>query len=151
MLKVENPTLQKKQAGYTLTELLVVLVILGLIAAAITPQVIGRLDRSKVKAAELQMETLGASLDLFKIDLGRYPTSEEGLQALLRQPAGLDAWYGPYIRSAKNLTDPWGNPIQYKPPSDDAFYRLVSFGADGNQGGARDAADLTAPNLEFQR
>ncbi|MEM7663393.1 MAG: type II secretion system major pseudopilin GspG [Pseudomonadota bacterium] len=136
-----------KEAGYTLTELLVVLVILGLIAAAITPQVIGRLDRSKVRAAELQMETLGASLDLFKIDLGRYPTSEEGLQALLSQPAGIDTWYGPYIRSAKNLTDPWGNPIQYRPPSGDAFYRLTSLGSDGSQGGTRDAADLISPNL----
>lgn len=141
---------RKLEAGYTLTELLVVLVILGMIAAAITPQVMGRLDRSKVRAAELQLDTLGASLDLYKIDTGRYPTAEEGIAALLIRPVNAEVWDGPYIRGAKNLVDPWGTDINYLPPREDTSYRLISFGADGLEGGEADNADLIMPTLPGQ-
>lgn len=134
-------------AGYTLTELLVVLLILGFIAAAITPQVMGRLDRSKVRSASLQLDTLGASLDLFKIDVGRYPTNDEGLDALIVRPAAADIWDGPYVRTSRNLIDPWGAPIVYKAPNGGASFELVSYGADNASGGTDDARDLTFPEF----
>lgn len=138
---------RQAEAGYTLTELLVVLLILGLITAAITPQVIGRLDSSKVKAAKLQADMLAASADLFYLDLGRYPTSEEGLQALLVKPDDLDGWQGPYVRGPENLIDPWRNKFVYEPPIDGAPARVTSFGADGARGGEGQAKDLTFPNV----
>ena len=137
----------KAQAGYTLTELLVVLLILGLIAAAIAPQVMGRLDRSKTRAAALQLETVGASLDLFKIDVGRYPTDEEGLSVLMTRPADAEIWDGPYVRTANNLIDPWGAPIAYKAPGGSGAFQLVSYGSDNASGGDGDAQDLTYPDF----
>lgn len=136
------------EAGYTLTELLVVLVVLGLIAAAITPQVIGRLDRSKVRAAQLQLDSLSASLDLYKIDTGHYPTQEESLDVLLYKPDTAEIWDGPYIRGAKNLIDPWGSTFTYIPPEEGATYKLITFGADGVEGGTGLNQDLIVPNLE---
>ena len=138
-------TARRSEAGYTLTELLVVLLILGLITAAITPQVIGRLDSSKVKAAKLQADMLAASADLFYVDLGRYPTREEGLQALLVQPEGLEGWQGPYVRGPDNLIDPWSNQFAYEPPGEGLPARVTSYGSDGAKGGDGQAADLTFP------
>lgn len=138
------------EAGYTLTELLVVLVILGFIAAAITPQVIGRLDSSKVKAAKLQLDSLSASLDLYKIDTGHYPGKDEGLDALLYKPEQADIWNGPYVRGKKNLIDPWGASYIYLPPEDGATYRLVTLGADGIEGGSDLNQDLFVPDLTRQ-
>ena len=139
------------EAGYTLTELLVVLVILGFIAAAITPQVIGRLDRSKVRAATLQLESLSASLDLYKIDTGHYPTQAEGLDALLYKPDSADVWDGPYVRGTKNLIDPWGATYSYVPPDDGTTYKLITFGADGVEGGSDLNRDLIVPDLTRPR
>ena len=133
------------EAGYTLTELLVVLVILGLIAAAITPRVIGRLDSSKVRAAKLQTDTLAASLDLFYIDTGRYPTSEEGLAALLAEPSEVAGWDGPYVRTSGNLIDPWGAAYLYTPTEEDTPARVITYGSDGAVGGEGTAADLQFP------
>jgi general secretion pathway protein G len=134
-----------KSLGFTLTELLVVMVILSLLAAAITPQVMGRLDKSKVRAARLQMDTLSASLDLFKLDTGRYPTEVEGLTALMEAPAGTDAWDGPYVRSNRSIIDPWQRPYLYKP--DGRTYRIVTLGADGAEGGEGYDRDLAFPEL----
>ena len=138
------------EAGYTLTELLVVLVILGFIAAAITPQVIGRLDSSKVKAAKLQLDSLSASLDLYKIDTGKYPGKEDGLDALLYKPDNADVWDGPYVRGLKNLVDPWGANYIYLPPENGETYRLVTLGADGVEGGTDLNQDLFVPDLTRQ-
>ena len=139
---------RRSEAGYTLTELLVVLVILGNLAAAITPRVIGSLDSSKVKAAKVQLDTLSASVDLFYIDTGRYPTAEEGLQVLLTAPQGLESWDGPYVRTASNLVDPWGNPYKLKPGLNSRTPLLVSLGSDGAEGGDGDAEDLQFPELD---
>ena len=146
-----NPS-HRRDAGYTLTELLVVLVILSLIAAAIAPRIIGRLDSSKVRAANLQLETLAASVDLFFIDTGRYPTRDEGLDALISRPDGIGAWDGPYIRSSSNLIDPWGNPFLYLAPErGQSAFILRTLGSDGAEGGEGNAADLQFPDFGQRR
>ena len=131
--------------GFTLTELLVVMVILSLLAAAITPQVMGRLDKSKVRAARLQMDTLSASLDLYKLDTGRYPSEAEGLAALLEAPAGTDGWDGPYVRSNRSVIDPWQRPYLYAP--DGRSYQITTLGADGAEGGDGYDTDLSFPDI----
>ncbi|MEM6626135.1 MAG: type II secretion system major pseudopilin GspG [Pseudomonadota bacterium] len=134
----------EKQSGYTITELLVVLTILGLIAAAISPQVIGRLDSSKVRAARLQLETISASFDSFFIDVGRYPTAEEGVDALLIEPANAPGWAGPYVRSIRNITDPWGEKYLYQ-ITNDGRTRILTLGSDKSEGGENSAADIQIP------
>ena len=143
-------TKQRKRStedGYTLTELLFVLVILGLISAAIAPRIIGRLDTSKVKSAELQLETLSASIDTFFIDNGRYPNDEEGLNVLILAPEGLPSWSGPYVRAPKNLIDPWGNEFVYVEAASGSGFRLTSLGRDGEPGGEGLATDLHYPDF----
>jgi general secretion pathway protein G len=133
------------QGGYTITELLVVLVILGLIAAAISPQIIGRLDSSKVRAARLQLDVVLSSLDAFFVDVGRYPTNEEGIAALLSAPPNAPGWAGPYARSARNIIDPWGQQLVYA--IDEAGSAMVrTYGSDKKEGGKGSAADLVAPD-----
>jgi general secretion pathway protein G len=135
----------RHDAGFTLTELLVVLVILSLLAAAITPQVMGRLDRSKVKAARLQIDTLAASLDMFKIDTGRYPSEQEGLHALIEAPASSVSWGGPYVRTGASLTDPWNREFVYR--TSGTGFVLITYGADGQEGGDGYAADIRFPDF----
>lgn len=119
-------------AGFTLIELLVVLAILGLLAAIAVPQVLNYLGRAKQDVVKVQIQSLGTSLDLFKLDVGSYPTDQEGLEALVRKPAGLDTWDGPYVSKAVSLIDPWGRPYVYK--RNGAGYVLYSRGPDGNSG-----------------
>ena len=138
---------KKRQAGFTLTELLVVMVVLSLIAAAITPQVMGRLDRSKVRAAQLQLQTLGTSLDMYKIDTGHYPTDQEGLQSLIVQPSTATVWDGPYVKTGRSIIDSWGNPIEYTVSG--SGYNLLSYGADGVTGGSKHDTDLTFPDFSL--
>lgn len=140
-----NPAVHRREAGFTLTELLVVMVILSLIAAAITPQVMGRLDRSKVRAADLQLQTLGTSLDMYKIDTGRYPTDREGLQALLMRPDSAEVWDGPYVKTGRSIIDSWDNPFIYKTIG--SQYQLMTYGADGVTGGTNYDADLIYPDV----
>ena len=132
------------QAGFTITEMLIVLVMLGLIAAAISPAIMGRFDNAKVRAANLQLETLSASLDAFLVDVGRYPTEEEGLDALLTAPPAAPGWAGPYVRSRRGLTDPWGELVRYGQSADGLPY-VASFGADKVEGGVGSSADLQIP------
>lgn len=136
-------------AGFTLTELLVVMVILGLLAAAVTPQVIGRLDSSKVRAARLQMDTLGSALELYKVDIGTYPAETEGLAALLAAPPGATGWDGPYVRSARTVIDPWQRPFLFSVSGN--RYVLRSLGADGAEGGSGHDADFIYPELGVQQ
>ena len=132
-----------QEQGYTLLELLVVLVIIGLLVAVATPQVMRMLGGAKSDAARLQIEALTTALDYYQTDIGSYPTQAQGLAALWRKPEGLDAWNGPYIRKEKHLTDPWGAPFHYRVPGEKAgAFDLYSYGADGQEGGSGDDADL---------
>lgn len=117
--------------GYTLVELLVVLAILGLLAGITVPRVIKYLDGAKVRAAGSAVEGLSSAIDLFRIDVGRLPTQQEGLNALLEAPSSAAGWNGPYIKKRANLTDPWGQPYQYKIPGEHGGFDLFSLGPDG--------------------
>jgi general secretion pathway protein G len=129
--------------GYTLTELLVVIVVLALIAAAVTPQILGRFNTAKTRTAQLHAETLAAALDDFFIDVGRYPTPEEGVQALLTAPPSATAWAGPYVRSERTLVDPWGHAFVITPAaSPNLPPSVTSLGGDGAEGGEGPSADI---------
>jgi general secretion pathway protein G len=132
------------EAGFTLVELLVVLAILGLLAAVATPQVMRYLGKAKTDTAKLQVHNLAATLDLFRIDIGRYPTQEEGLQVLVSRPTDAPAWNGPYVKKADMLRDPWGVPYVYRAPGQHGDYDLFSLGADKAEGGSGEAQDVTS-------
>ena len=121
---------ERPEAGFTLVELLVVLAILGLLVAVATPQVIKYLGRAKVDTARIQMKDLSTALDLFLVDVGRYPTQQEGLEALVANPGTLPNWHGPYVKAVTVPLDPWGHPYQYRFPgqngSDYDLYTLDS-------------------------
>ncbi|WP_307281956.1 type II secretion system major pseudopilin GspG [Labrys wisconsinensis] len=131
-------------AGLTLIELLVVLVILGLIATIGGIQVVNYLGRARADTARLQIEDLSSAIDLFRIDIGRPPTPEEGLAALVDQPAQLTTWRGPYLRKRASLADPWARPWIYRSPAGDAPFEIVSLGADGKPGGDGDDRDISS-------
>lgn len=137
---------QNRMTGFTLIELLVVLLILGLIAGIAGPQVMSYLGDSKSKTAKLQIEEFGASLDLYKLDVGRYPEGTDGLQALVIAPsaAGADRWRGPYLKKKTLPKDPWGNDYRYAAPGQHGPYDIVSLGADGKEGGQGEDADITS-------
>jgi general secretion pathway protein G len=136
----------KRDDGYTLTEMLVVIAIIGLIAAALTPAVFGQMNRARAKSAELQLQTVAAAVEAFRTDVGRYPTEAEGLQALAMAPAGVEGWSGPYVHGRKSLTDPWGRPLIYAAPKDPDSFQVISLGADGKRGGTGLDRDLKAPS-----
>lgn len=119
---------KRSEAGYTLMELLVVLAILGLLAAIATPMVLHYLASAKVSTAKVELSSLEAGLDLFKYDAGRYPTTEEGLQALIKVPPGVENWSGPYIKKTTGLKDPWGRPYHYRCPGEHGEFDLYSNG-----------------------
>lgn len=133
----------EKQTGFTLIELLVVLVIIGLLSGLVGPRLFGELDKSKVKAAQSQVQLLRGSLQTFQLDVGRFPTRQEGLKSLEVQPSGLEGrWQGPYVSDPVPL-DPWGSPYQYEPaPAKLAGIVLYSLGADGKPGGEGSAQDV---------
>jgi len=132
------------QAGFTLVELLVVLAILGLLAAIAAPQVMRTLGGAKQETAHIQIEKLGSVLDLYRLDVGHYPTSSEGLAALVDRPGSLAVWNGPYLKNRQSLVDPWGHPYQYKFPGDHGEYDLWSLGADGKPGGDGEGKDVAS-------
>ena len=131
------------ERGFTLLELLVVLAILGLLAAFVAPQVLKYLSRAKSDSAHIQIQNIAGTLDLFRLDVGRYPTNAEGLTALVQRPAGLNSWNGPYMKDNKVPNDPWGHPYVYKIPGDHGEYDLYSLGADDQPGGSGENADVT--------
>ncbi|MDH3442674.1 MAG: type II secretion system major pseudopilin GspG [Deltaproteobacteria bacterium] len=133
----------KNQQGFTLIELLVVMIIIGLLAALVGPRFIRQEEKAKVKAAKAQIELLATALDTFRLDVGRYPTTQEGLEALMRQPGGLERWDGPYLK--KELPqDPWGVPYAYRSPGQNGAFDIVSYGADKAPGGDADNRDITS-------
>lgn len=133
----------RRQAGFTLIELLVVMVILGLLAALVAPRLFGRVGQSKLGAAQAQIELFGTALDAFRLDVGRYPATAEGLQALQEKPPDVENWNGPYLRKAIP-PDPWGRPYVYKSPGDNGEYDLLSYGADGQPGGEGENQDVVS-------
>ena len=134
----------RKHRGFTLLELLVVLVILGLLASLVGPQVIKQIGGSKAKTAALQIEEFGTALDLFHLEVGRYPTTSEGLEALIEKPSGARFWNGPYLKKKVVRLDPWGNDYIYRSPGDHGAYDLISLGADNSEGGDGENADIVS-------
>jgi general secretion pathway protein G len=123
----------RADSGYTLMELLVVLAILGLLAAIATPMVLKYLDSAKLGTAKTEIANLSAGLDLFKYDVGRYPSTQEGLDALVKAPADVDNWNGPYVKTTTNLKDPWGHPFGYRAPGEHGEFDLYSDGPTGKE------------------
>lgn len=132
------------QHGFTLIELLVVLVILGLLAGLVGPQVLRYTGSAKSDTAQLQIEELGAGLDLFHLEVGRYPSSQEGLKALVEKPTGVRVWNGPYLKKKRIPTDPWGNDYHYQSPGEQGVYDLYSYGNDNMEGGEGNDADVVS-------
>ena len=133
----------RKQKGFTLIELLVVLAILAMLAGLVGPKVMNALGSSKTKAARIQIEDLGAALDMYRLDVGRYPNSSEGLEALVTS-AGGKSWNGPYLKKKQVPKDPWGYDYQYSYPGQNGEYDLVSLGADNATGGEGDNQDIVS-------
>jgi len=131
------------QRGFTLIELLVVLVIIGLLAALVGPSLYQRISPAKESAARAQIENFATALDGFLVDIGRYPSTQEGLNALRVKPEGSDKWKGPYLKKEIPL-DPWGQAYVYRAPGRSGGYEIVSYGADGREGGEGDNADIAS-------
>ncbi len=129
-----------RNLGFTLVELLVVLAILALLAGIVGPKVLGQLGGAKAKTAAVQISDLEKTLELFKLDVGRYPTAEEGLEALVKKPANATAWSGPYLKGGVPL-DPWAHPYAYKPGAGGTI-EILSLGADGTPGGEGENSDI---------
>jgi len=131
-------TRRRGERGFTLVEILVVITIIGLIMGLVGPRVL------KAKAAKIQIESFASALDLFFLDAGRYPSGSEGLAALVQRPGSISGWNGPYLKGGLVPADPWGNPYIYRSPGQRGAYDLVSFGADGQEGGTGTASDITS-------
>ena len=135
------------EEGFTLVEMLVVITIIGLIMGLIGPRVLNYLSESKVKAALIQMQSFSSALDLFFLDAGRYPSSSEGLAALMQRISGVGAWNGPYLRGNTLPNDPWNHPYMYRSPGQHGPYEIISYGADGQEGGSGVAADISLDTM----
>lgn len=129
--------------GFTLVELLVVMVIIGLLAALVGPKLFPKLGKGKQSAAKAQIELLGQALDQFRLDVGRYPTTQEGLNALVTNPGGADHWDGPYLKKALP-NDPWGKAYNYQAPGTHGEFDIFSYGRDGSPGGEGEDKDVTS-------
>jgi len=130
--------------GFTLVEILVVIAIIALIMSLVGPRVLNYLAESKVKAARIQIQSFSSALDLFNLDTGRYPTTTEGLQVLMRSPGNIAAWNGPYLKGEAVPVDPWGKSYDYRSPGEHGAYEIKSYGSDGQEGGSGTAADITS-------
>ncbi|MEE8455147.1 MAG: type II secretion system major pseudopilin GspG [Limibaculum sp.] len=135
---------RRRERGLTLIELLVVLLILSLIAAFAVPRVMKYLGGARSDSAAIQIERLGGILDLYRLDMGRYPGTEDGLRALIEAPMEAERWNGPYLKKENSLIDPWGEPYEYLAPGDHGEYDLFTLGADGRDGGDGEDADVTS-------
>jgi general secretion pathway protein G len=146
-LRAGRDETRSNERGFTLVEMLVVITIIGLIMGLIGPRVLNYLSESKVKAAKIQMQSFASALDLFNLDVGRYPSTAEGLTALVRPTAGLGAWNGPYLKGNIVPNDPWNNPYVYRAPAEHGPYDIVSYGSDGQEGGSGVAADISLDTM----
>lgn len=139
-----------RQSAFTLLELLVVIVIIGLLAGLVGPRYFGQLGKSNTKIAAAQIDAFEKALDQYRLDVGSYPTSEQGLHALFVKPNDLDRWQGPYLKKPAP-PDPWGRPYQYRSPGEHGEFDIVSLGADGKPGGVGEDADVTSWSAPLAR
>ena len=134
---------RRREGGFTFFEILVVITIIGLLAALVGPRLWKRISGAKQTSAKAQIELFGTALDAFRLDTGRYPTTEEGFKSLREKPSGLDMWQGPYL--PKEIpNDPWGKPYAYKCPGDHGDYDIISYGADFVEGGEGENQDVVS-------
>ena len=131
-------------SGFTLIELLIVMVIIGLLAAFVVPKLIGRVGESKLTAAKAQIELISTAIEVYKLDTGKYPSQDTGLQSLNTKPGDVQNWKGPYMKKEKIPKDPWGADYIYTYPGTHGDYDLVSYGADGSEGGSGDNKDIVS-------
>ena len=154
MAHIETPQRKTKQGrsqrsrehGFTLVEILVVITIIALIMSLVGPRVLNYLTESKVKAAKIQMQSFSSALDLLYLDTGRYPSSAEGLNTLVKPTSAMAGWNGPYLKGGSVPNDPWGKPYVYRSPAERSKFEIMSYGADGQEGGTGTAADITSAN-----
>ena len=139
-----NVNEKKGPSGFTLIELLVVLMILGLLAGLVGPRVLKQLGGAKTDTAQLQIAELGSGLDLYYLEVGRYPSSEDGLVALVDEPVGASNWNGPYIKKNEVPDDPWGKDYHYRYPGENGDYDLYSLGRDNADGGEGEDEDIVS-------
>ena len=133
-----------RQRGMTLIEILVVLVLIGIVLGIVGGNFIGKGEKAKADAAKIEIGQISQTLDLYKLEVGRYPTSQEGLQALISAPAGAANWNGPYWKKSAVPKDPWGNEYRYVSPGSKGAYEIVSLGADGKEGGEGPDKDISS-------
>ena len=131
-------------SGFTLIELLIVMVIIGLLAAFVVPKLIGRVGESKQTAAKAQIELISTAIDMYRLDTGKYPSQGTGLQSLNTKPSDAQNWKGPYMKKDKIPNDPWGAVYVYRYPGAHGDYDIVSYGADGSEGGSGDNKDIAS-------
>jgi general secretion pathway protein G len=142
----QGPSHKSGERGFTLVEILVVITIIALIMSLVGPRVLNYLTESKVKAAKIQMQSFSSALDLLYLDTGRYPSSAEGLTALVKPTSAMAGWNGPYLKGGSLPNDPWGKPYVYRSPAERSKFEIMSYGADGQEGGTGTAADITSAN-----
>ena len=136
--------IRNAEIGMTLIEILVVLVLIGIVLGIVGGNFIGKGEKAKADAAKIEISQIGQTLDLYKLEIGRYPTTQEGLQALITAPAGLPSWNGPYWKKSVLPKDPWGNEYKFTSPAQNGPYEIMSYGADGKEGGEGPNKDITS-------
>ena len=127
--------IKHRSRGFTLLELVIVLIILGTIMAFLAPRIFGNVEKANQQLAKAKMEQLAGQLEIMRLEVGRYPNSQEGLRAQLERPSGMEKWTGPYVKDASAIKDPWGNDFKYTSPAANKPFEIVSLGADGRDGG----------------
>jgi general secretion pathway protein G len=130
--------------GFSLIEMLVVLTIVGLLVSLVGPKVLSYVSSSRTKTAQLQIQNFRSALDLFYLDVGRYPTTSESLTALVQKPSAVNGWNGPYLKTETVPRDPWGASYVYRSPGEHQIYDIASYGADGREGGTKEDADIVS-------